>query len=284
MTDPKKSIQSDGARSDREDEVRDLYSGLLRRAADARRRSDLTNTRSNSEDVDDVVSLNLRAESFESSLERISRSNDAIHDAWQKLDAKFSAAEKFSIAAPVVSKSQPSVDEAGLTAFRLLAGFRMRLQDLVKGWTAAAGPAAGPGLGGMAFAGLRGVSSDDRVGTGDGERKFAPSSSPIKGASWAPKLRWLNLDWADEADTSPLKEAGSVDVFAEQAGQRRHVAANFRPTADGSVDIRHVVVHLSADEAESLAGADVDVAWVSDVDGKAQRLLVVFHADPPRAD
>lgn len=283
MSDPKKSIQSDGNHVEREQGTLDLYSGLLRRLADANRLVTPAPAAARLQAADDLASADLSIEQFRSNLERVSRSNDAIRESWRRVTAKLAAAEQAGSAASIEPLSEAWVHEAGAAAVRLLAGFRIRLADLVKGW-AATGPAVSPGLSGVAFAAMRGVNSDNRMVTGDGERSFVPSSSLIEGASWARELRWLTLDWSDVADTNLLKESGSVDVFVESAGQRRRVAANFRPTSDGSVDIRHVVVHLSADEAESLAGADVDVAWVSDVDGKAQRLLVVFHADPPQAD
>jgi hypothetical protein len=85
------------------------------------------------------------------------------------------------------------------------------------------------------------------------------------------------LDWAKSAETGLLKASATVEAFLERAGQRSHLPASFRRFPDGSVSIDIVTIELPQPESAALAGAEVEVAWLSDEEGKAQRLVVVFH-------
>jgi hypothetical protein len=177
--------------------------------------------------------------------------------------------------APDVSQ-RPSAGEVAEATFRLVAGFKARLEDLINGWVPP-GHQTGARFASVSRAGARGHGRSELHGSDAAAPDASQPAGPIVKASWVSQLRWLDLEWVDTAQTAPLKESGAVEVFLEQGGQRRQVPANFRPIPDGSVDIRYVAVHLSQEDAAALSGAEVEVAWLSDAEGNFHRLVVVFR-------
>lgn len=218
-------------------------------------------------------------EAFHTALNEVSRRNDFYRDPWGKVDAELAAAAAAARAAKVnMPETRSGIAVAGAAGVRLLAGFKTKLEDLIKGWVPA-GNESGSDLGGMSLAGARGHVGAGQRGSGDTTAGVPQLGGPILKASWAPELRWLNLDWADTAQTALLKESGAVDAYVDQDGQRRQVSATFRPTRDGSVDIQHVALQISQEDAAALAGAEVEVAWLSDEEGMAHRLVIVFRTN-----